>query len=375
MSRTYTATGINLKSMPLGEYDRLLTILTAEHGLLRAVAPGARKHKSKLGGRSALFVVNQLQIAAGRTLPKVIQAETLMSYPRLSQDLCKLTASQYLAELALCQALSQQPQAELFHLLTEHLGRIEQLPKVPQDRAVAAAIAQHSQREIELQVLSHLAHATFHLLALAGIAPQVQICCLTQQPLVPDFGHPPGAVGFSVAAGGTISPSALARLADPQPIRPTVPSASTVIPSGSPPAAPFAPGLAPEEAAIRYKPPAPAPEPFPYPTRVAEPRHSPYHTATRPEALPPIQGTLSALELALLQHLAQPHLLDLAQQATIAPQGSSPVELQQAWLAIERLLRQYSQYHFERPIRAAALIDTCFIALSSSVRANRNAAI
>ena len=33
MSRTYKATGINLKSMPLGEADRLLTILTREQGL------------------------------------------------------------------------------------------------------------------------------------------------------------------------------------------------------------------------------------------------------------------------------------------------------------------------------------------------------
>ena len=48
MSRTYQATGINLKGMPLGEADRLVTILSPEYGLIRAVAPGARKHKSKL---------------------------------------------------------------------------------------------------------------------------------------------------------------------------------------------------------------------------------------------------------------------------------------------------------------------------------------
>ncbi len=352
MSRTYTATGINLKSMPLGEYDRLLTILTAEHGLIRAVAPGARKHQSKLGGRSALFVVNQLQIAVGRTLPKVIQAETLTSYPRLSQDLCKLTASQYLAEITLCQALTQQPQTELFHLLTEHLGRLERLPRVPKDRVTAATI--------ELAVLSHLAHATFHLLALAGIAPQVQMCCLTQQPLVPDFTSQIGQVGFSVGAGGTISPAAIAHLSLSQPSL----SQASLCPT-------------PEEVS---RPPAPAvstPEPVPagrspsllgQVPHAAEAEQAPYRTATtRPESLPPIQAQLSALELALLQHLAQPDLPDPLQQAAIAPQGSSPVELQQAWLAIERLLRQYSQYHFERPIRAAALIDTCFVALSSPV--------
>lgn len=50
MSRTYNATGINLKALPLGETDRILTILTPDSGLIRAVAPGSRKHQSRLGG-------------------------------------------------------------------------------------------------------------------------------------------------------------------------------------------------------------------------------------------------------------------------------------------------------------------------------------
>jgi DNA repair protein RecO (recombination protein O) len=103
MSRTYKATGINLKSMPMGESDRLLTILTREFGLVRAIAMGSRKHNSRMGGRSELFVVNELMFAKGRSLDKITQAETLESYPRLGQDLRKLIASQYLAELCLHQ--------------------------------------------------------------------------------------------------------------------------------------------------------------------------------------------------------------------------------------------------------------------------------
>ena len=99
MSRSYKATGINLKAMPIGENDRLLTILTPEFGLVRAVAPGARKPQSRVGGRSGLFVINQLLIAKGKRLDKLVQAETLRSFPKLSQHLGRLTASQYLAEL------------------------------------------------------------------------------------------------------------------------------------------------------------------------------------------------------------------------------------------------------------------------------------
>src|SRR5919199_5705267 len=191
MSRTYKATGINLKSMPLGEADRLVTILTREFGLIRAVAPGVRKHNSKLGARSGLFVVNDLLLAKGRSLDKITQAETLESYPGLSKDLSKLAASQYLAELVLCHALSEQPQEELFELLNEHLRRLEQLPSTPGNQSGASL------------VLAHLSHGVFHLLALAGIAPQVQACCVTQHSLTPDLTDPDWRVGFCVDARGT----------------------------------------------------------------------------------------------------------------------------------------------------------------------------
>lgn len=142
MSRTYKATGINLKSMPLGESDRILTVLTREFGLMRMVAIGSRKQNSKLGGRSGLFVVNDLLIAKGKSLDKITQAETLESYPGLGRDLKKLTAGQYLAEIVLQQALSEQPQEELYYLFNEHLARLERSPSS--------------------QVLPHLSHAVFN---------------------------------------------------------------------------------------------------------------------------------------------------------------------------------------------------------------------
>ncbi|HIK43970.1 MAG TPA: DNA repair protein RecO, partial [Leptolyngbyaceae cyanobacterium M65_K2018_010] len=152
MSRTYKTTGINLKAIPLGESDRLLTILSPDHGLIRAVAPGSRKHQSRLGGRSDLFVINDWLVVQGKQLDKVVQAETVRTFPGLSQQLGRLTASQYLAEITLFMALSGCPQAELFHLLVEHLERIETSPPGA--------------------LLAALAHGLYHLLALAGVAPE-----------------------------------------------------------------------------------------------------------------------------------------------------------------------------------------------------------
>ncbi len=291
MSGTYKATGINLKTTPSGESDRLLTILTEEFGLIRAIAPGARKHKSSLGGRSGLFVVNQLLIVQGRSLDKVIQAESLESYPGLSQSLSKLTAGQYLAELALSQALSDQPQAELLCLMREHLSRLEKSPAT----------------------LACLAHASFHLLALAGITPQVQECCVTRQVITPDLSDPDWRIGFSVVSGGIVQLAELEH--SPHSSRPqkkSSPSSSiTSVPSRS--------------------------------------------STQQP---PGWSTQLNALELWLLQQLAQPNLVqELLQVDEMILQ---PV-YHQAWLSIERVLRHYAQYHLDRPIRSAALIDACFV--------------
>ncbi|NJM96136.1 MAG: DNA repair protein RecO [Phormidesmis sp. RL_2_1] len=194
--RSYKATGINLKSIPMGESDRLVTVLTPEKGLVRAIAPGARKHKSKLAGRSGLFVINDLLFIKGKSLDKLIQAETQRSFPGLSGNLAKLTASQYLAEIALAQALSDQPQTELYALLVEHLVRLETATKA--------------------NILPCLTQATFHLLALAGVAPEVFRCCLSRAQLSPDISDPNWQVAFSVTAGGIIAMAELKRLEQAQ---------------------------------------------------------------------------------------------------------------------------------------------------------------
>lgn len=296
MSRTYKATGINLKSMPLGEADRLVTVLTREHGLIRAVAPGARKHNSSLSGRSSLFVVNELLIAQGKSLDKITQAETIETYPRLSRDLGKLAASQYMAEIVIHQALSEQPQEELFWLLNEHLNRLEQLPN-----------------NSEFLVLATLSHAVFHLLALAGIAPQVQTCCLTQKAISPDLTNSDWQVGFSIPAGGTVSLSAWERSkAENRAVARQNEIAST--------------------------------------ERVAE---ATSYYQVHPRSLPQITTRFNATELTLLQQLAATEI------SHIEPSDRS-------WLVIEQILRQYVQYHIDRPIRSAALIDSYFAFLPPS---------
>ena len=47
----YRDDGVVLRTWRLGEADRIIVLLTAEHGKVRAVAKGVRKTRSKFGGR------------------------------------------------------------------------------------------------------------------------------------------------------------------------------------------------------------------------------------------------------------------------------------------------------------------------------------
>jgi DNA repair protein RecO (recombination protein O) len=307
VNRTYKVTGINLKAAPMGESDRLLTILTREVGLIRAVAMGARKHNSSLGGRSGLFVVNDLLVAKGRSLDKIAQAETLESYPGLGQDLQKLTASQYLAELSLFQALSDQPQEELFALLNDHLKRLEQSPP-------------------EL-ILPYLTHGIFQLLTLAGVAPQVHVCCITRQPLSPDFTNRDWRVGFNAQVGGVLTLEALEKLKQESMKKVGAPSTTRHENLGE--------GVA------------------TYPAATAG------YGASRVKQ-PQFSQVLTAAELAALQQLVQAETSSPDPEQNIEWGGHNAVPSEEVWQRIECILRHYAQYHFDRQIRSATLIDACF---------------
>ena len=284
MSQTYKTTAINLKAIPLGETDRLLTLLSPDVGLVRVVAPGSRKHQSRLGGRSDLFVVNDCLIVKGKQLDKLVQAETRRTFPGLSQHLGRLTASQYLAEVVLLMALSDCPQDALFQVLVEHLGRLE-------TTAPGA-------------LLAALCHGLYHLLALAGVAPEVHQCTLSRVAIVPNLLDPAWRVEFSAEAGGLI------QLTEANPGDALV-----------------------AETAGRYG-----------------------EGTQRP-------GLLTATDVALLQQLSKPEILStlpMGLPTGLRDDAPGLGKNQQLWSRVERLLREYTQDYFERPIRSAALVDVCF---------------
>ena len=98
---TYRDEAVVLRTHKLGEADRIITFLTLGNGKVRAVARGVRRTSSKFGGRLEPFNHVDLQLATGRSLDVVAQAETLHSYgePLLS-DYEAYTAGQVMLETA-----------------------------------------------------------------------------------------------------------------------------------------------------------------------------------------------------------------------------------------------------------------------------------
>ncbi len=111
--------GVVLRTHKLGEADRIITVLTRQHGRVRAVARGVRKTSSRWGSRLEPFTHVDLQFAEGRTLDVVTQAETRTPFgARLGEDYDRYTAGTAMLETADRLATEdKQPMLQQFLLL------------------------------------------------------------------------------------------------------------------------------------------------------------------------------------------------------------------------------------------------------------------
>ena len=112
--------GLSLKVGPLGENDRLLTLLSEESGISRFAIPGARKPKSKLGATSP-FNFLDLHIIGKKNLKRVTQIKILKSYGNLGKRIETLSAAQAISELIMILVGNDDPQQELLKIVLIHL--------------------------------------------------------------------------------------------------------------------------------------------------------------------------------------------------------------------------------------------------------------
>lgn len=83
-----------VRTYDFGEADRVVVLLTQNHGLVRSVAKGVRKTKSRFGSRVQPFVDLDVQLYPGRNLATITQADTIAYYGSgIIEDFDRYTAA------------------------------------------------------------------------------------------------------------------------------------------------------------------------------------------------------------------------------------------------------------------------------------------
>jgi len=174
---TFRDTAIVLRTHNLGEADRIVTLLSQNHGKFGAVAKGVRRTKSKYGSRLEPFMYIDVQCYIGKSLDTVTQVETIEAFAHpisVSYDL--FTAGAAMLEAA------------------DRLVGEERQPARSQFWLLVSALRALARREHHPGLIldSYLLRA----FTLAGWAPALTDCAVCSEP-------GPHAV-FSVSMGGTV---------------------------------------------------------------------------------------------------------------------------------------------------------------------------
>ena len=176
--RSYQTQGIVLKQTKLGEFDKILTIYTPEFGKLKAVAKGACRPKSKLGGNVEPLTHSLMLLARGRNLDIVTQSQTINGFLALKSDLWRAACGLYILELIDSFTVEGGENCPLFDLLLDILN---QLCKPEGNETI-------------------LRYFELHLLHYLGYRPQLHRCVSCDSPLKPVVNF------FSPSKGGILCP-------------------------------------------------------------------------------------------------------------------------------------------------------------------------
>ena len=173
MTQESTLRGLCIKATPLGENDRLITILSDEQGIVRLAVPGARRPKSSLASASPLTYLS-LQLFGKKSLKSVRQLKIIKSYSGLGKNIECLAAAQAITELTFLLVGNNDRQENYLSSVLVHLDRIYEF---------------NPQEEDTLKILSISMQSLIHLLAIGGINLPIHFCCRTGRPIIPPLGN------------------------------------------------------------------------------------------------------------------------------------------------------------------------------------------
>jgi DNA repair protein RecO (recombination protein O) len=117
-----------LRTIKLGEADRIVTLLTQGHGKVRAVAKGIRRPGSRFGARLEPMTHVALQCYRGRELDVVTQVETIDVHRVLREHYGALTHAVSMLEAVDQVAQEREPNPPLYRMLVGGLRALAAAP-------------------------------------------------------------------------------------------------------------------------------------------------------------------------------------------------------------------------------------------------------
>src|SRR5688500_14183612 len=124
-ARVYKTEAIGMRTMDIGEADRVLSVLTPRLAELRVIAKGVRAPRSRLAGGVQPFSDVQLVLAVGRTFDVVTSTSLEVPHLGLRNDLHSTAAAWYVVELAdrFCEGAADSHEA--FRLLAQAVSALD----------------------------------------------------------------------------------------------------------------------------------------------------------------------------------------------------------------------------------------------------------
>lgn len=149
--------GIVLRETETKETDKILTLLTPDHGKISVIARGARRKNCRFTAAAQTLAFSEWTLYRKGDWYYANEGETLELFSGLRSDLSRLSLGFYLAELTEAVTLEEVPSAELLSHLLNGLYALSRLRKP--EALVKAAFE-------------------FRLLCLAGYEPLADACAV-----------------------------------------------------------------------------------------------------------------------------------------------------------------------------------------------------